>query len=106
MNRPFKVKKMNIKTLEESIIFEDKDQTHYIDIGLTKDGRYLIINSNTKEDSEVWSLDRDNPNQPINLIPRRKNVRSHVDHLRDFFIMITNFGVKNMNYKLTTLQDF
>jgi protease II len=36
-----------------------------VDIGLTKDGRYLVVNSNTKEDSEVWVMDRDDPNQSI-----------------------------------------
>lgn len=40
-------------------MFVDTDQTHYVDIGVTKDGRYLVINSNTKEDSEVWVVDRD-----------------------------------------------
>jgi hypothetical protein len=30
-------------------------------------------------------------------------VRAHIDHLRDFFVMITNHGVKTKNYKLTTL---
>lgn len=85
----------------------DHDQTHYVDIGITKDGRYLIINSNTKEDSEVWVLDRDSMEQvvPTKLIPRRPNVRTHIDHLRDFFIMITNHGVKSKNYKLATLTD-
>ncbi len=88
-------------------MFVDTDQTHYVDIGVTKDGRYLVINSNTKEDSEVWVADRDQPEVvlPTKLIPRRQNVRAHIDHLRDFFVMITNHGVKTKNYKLTTLQD-
>ena len=106
MNRPYKVKKMNIKTMEENSVFVDTDPTHYVDIGITKDGKFLIINSNTKEDSEVWVVDRDQPQvTPTKLIPRRQNVRAHIDHLRDFFVMITNFGVKTKNYKLATLSD-
>ena len=62
MNRPFRVKRMNLQTLKDTTIFVDHDQTHYVDIGITKDGRYLIINSNTKEDSEVWVVDRDDIN--------------------------------------------
>lgn len=96
--------------MEDTTVFVDHDQTHYVDIGITKDGRYLVINSNTKEDSEVWVLDRDGANgtgeaAPTKLIPRRQNVRAHIDHLRDFFIMITNHGVKSKNYKLATLGD-
>jgi len=107
MNRSYKVKKLNIETMKESTIFVDPDQTHYVDIGVTKDGKYLIINSNTKEDSEVWVLDRDQPEVtlPTKLIPRRQNVRAHIDHLRDFFVMITNHGVKTKNYKIATLGD-
>ena len=107
MNRPFKVKKLNIHTQQESTVFVDHDPTHYIDISVTKDRKYLVINSNTKEDSEVWVLDREEnvPPVPIKIIPRRADVRAHIDHLRDFFIMITNFGVKSKNYKLATLKD-
>lgn len=73
MNRPYKVKKLNIVTNQESTVFVDPDQTHYVDIGVTKDGRYLVINSNTKEDSEVWVVNRDQPDViiPTKLIPRR-----------------------------------
>ena len=81
MNRPYKVKKMNIKTMEESSVFVDTDPTHYVDIGITKDGKYLIINSNTKEDSEVWVVDRDQPLvTPTKLILMRINVRAQIDH--------------------------
>ena len=107
MNRPFKVKKVNIQTHQESTVFMDHDPTHYIDISVTKDRKYLVINSSTKEDSEVWVLDRgeDVPPVPKKIIPRRTDVRAHIDHLRDFFIMITNFGVRSKNYKLATLAD-
>ncbi len=58
MNRPYKVKKLNLKTMQESTIFVDHDPTHYIDLSVTKDKKYLLICSNTKEDSEIWILDR------------------------------------------------
>lgn len=32
-------------------------------------------------------------------------MKAHVDHLRDFFILLTNHGVKSKNYKITTLSD-
>ena len=58
MNRPYKVKLLNMKTMKENTIFVDPDPTHYLDIQVSKDKRYLIINSGTKEDNEVWVLDR------------------------------------------------
>lgn len=60
----------------------------------------------------MWVIDRDEASAegdkvmiPKLLIPRREGVKAHIDHLRDFFVMITNHGVKSKNYKLTTLSD-
>ena len=44
--------------MKETTVFVDYDSTHYVDIALTKDKKYLIVNNNTKEDSEVWIIDR------------------------------------------------
>ena len=48
---------MDYKTGKQKIIFEDSNPTHYIDVGKTKDSKYIILSSSTKEDSEVWVLD-------------------------------------------------
>ena len=97
---------MNLETLEENSIFVDDDPTHYVDIGQTKDGKFLVISSNTKEDSEIWVLPRDNSSSmPIKLFPRVKDARAHIDHLRDFFVTITTIGDKNKNFKIATLKD-
>ena len=48
--------------------------------------KYLIINSNTKEDGEVWYLARGEDQQdnalPAQLIKREKDVKAFVDHIR------------------------
>lgn len=49
---------MDLKTGEVTCLFVDNDPTHYIDIGVTKDKKFIIINSNTKEDTEVWVTER------------------------------------------------
>ena len=41
----------------------------------------------------------------MNIFARKPNIRAHIDHLRDFFIIITNDGVKSKNYKIATLKD-
>lgn len=58
-NRPCSVKMMDLNSNRTVTIFTDDDPTHYIDLGVTKDKKYLTIASNTKEDSEVWVLPRD-----------------------------------------------
>ena len=76
-NRPCKVKRLDLNTGEETCLFVDDDPTHYLDIGITKDKKYIVINSNTKEDSEVWVTERssnlENP-LPKKIVSRVKDV--------------------------------
>jgi len=91
-NRPFKVVKLNVDSGDSECIFVDDDPTHFVDIGTTKDKRYIVIASNTKEDSEIWVMERSkdkNEILPRKLLSRQKNVTFHVDHVRDFFVGIT-----------------
>ena len=83
---------MDVKNGESECIFVDDDPTHYLDLGTTKDKRFIVIASNTKEDSEIWVIERSKETQqalPRKLLQRQKNVTFHVDHIRDFFIGIT-----------------
>lgn len=50
--------RLDVKTGISSTIFIDAKPTNYVDIGLTKDKKFVVINSNTKEDSEVWVAER------------------------------------------------
>jgi len=89
---------------QDLTIFTDNDKTHYIDIGTSKDKSHLIINSNTKEDSEVWVAKREKGEEPQLLLPRAEGVRVFAEHLRDFWVFITNDEQAN-NFKLSKLQD-
>lgn len=111
-NRPYTVKRINLESGEVQALFIDDDPTHYVDITLSKDKQFLFINSGTKEDSEVWVVDNrwspDNLNvdiQPKLLIKRQQEVRVHVEHVRDFFLRISNNDVASKNFKLQTLRD-
>lgn len=108
-NRPYKVKKRNISTGEEQVMFIDDNPTHYVDIGLSKDAKFVIISSGTKEDSEIWVIKNSEIQEefvsPILLIPRKADVRIHIEHLRDFFIIISNNDASTKNFKLQILKD-
>ena len=100
---------MCLETLNKKTIFVDDEPTNYVDIGVTKDKKYIVISSNTKEDSEIWVLKRDRGGDEANeevlprkLVDRVKDVKAHIDHLRDFFIIISTLGSKNKNYKIAT----
>lgn len=92
-NRPYKVQRLDLGSGQDTCIFTDANPTHYIDLNVTKDKRFLIINSATKEESEVWVLERSSATEqttPVKLLERRAGVTAHLDHLNDFFVTITN----------------
>jgi len=102
-NRPYNVKRKNLCTLEEQSLLVDDDPTHYIDISLSKDKEFIFINSATKEDSEIWVIDNREGNEnftPKLLLPRQKDVRIHIEHVRDFFMKISNNDSSSKNFKL------
>ena len=75
---------------------------------MSKDKQFIFINSGTKEDSEIWIIDNREgctDIQPKLLIKRQSEVRVHVEHVRDFFIRITNNDEHTKNFKLQTLKD-
>jgi len=109
-NRPWRVMRVDLKTAAKTMIYEDTDPTHYIDMGVTKDKKYIVISSNTKEDSEILVLERgeevERENQkPKVVIPRCSEVRAHIDHVRDFFVTITNVSTENLSLKVATMND-
>ena len=111
-NRPYKVVRKSLKTGKAIPIFIDDDPTHYIDLTVSKDGQFLFINSGTKEDCEVWCVknysqdtETDLENDidkftPKLLIERQKDIRVHIEHVRDFFLIISNNDPSSKNFKL------
>lgn len=107
-NRPYKVKHLDLQTMEETVLFQDDDTTHYIDLNLSKDKKFIFIKSSTKEDSEVWVVSNQESRktlQPELLIKRKTDVRIHIDHIRDFFLIISNNILNSKNFRLQTLDD-
>ena len=68
-NRPWAVIKVDLQTNKKTIIFQDDDPTHYVDLGVTKDKKYFVISSSTKEDSEILVLKRDEESEKENKKP-------------------------------------
>jgi protease II len=101
---------IDLESSRTTTIFTDDDPTHYIDLGVTKDKKYLIIASNTKEDSEVWVLPRDVASNetvvtPTLLVSRQREVKAHIDHVRDFFVTITTDDKNAQDYRIASLSD-
>ncbi|RHY81972.1 hypothetical protein DYB35_008331, partial [Aphanomyces astaci] len=76
---------------DDVLVFEERDPSVYVDVVLTKDNQYVLINANSKRSSEVHTLDAtDAAAVPLLLRPRDPNVLYFADHATDAFYIVTN----------------
>lgn len=72
-------------------VYEEKDNTNYIAVGKSKNGKYIIISSEGTLSSEIWLLDADLPNNDFKVFqPRRNDVLYTIVPLQDRFLILTN----------------
>ncbi|PRD51247.1 S9 family peptidase [Sphingobacterium gobiense] len=78
------------------VVYEEKDNTNYIGVGKSKNGKHIMIYSGGTLSSEVRILDADQPNGTFKMFqPRMKGVLYSVTALADKFLILTNDGAKN-----------
>ena len=66
---------------EDKIIIEETDPQVYIETNPTKDNKYIIINSMSKNDSQISLLDLSNHDlTPISIFKREVGVKYFVEH--------------------------
>ncbi|XP_017667147.1 PREDICTED: prolyl endopeptidase-like isoform X3 [Lepidothrix coronata] len=82
------------------LVYTEQDARFFVDIYLTKDRRFLTINSNSKTTSEVWLVDCRNPFAlPALVQARTKGVIYHIEHRNDELYILTTYG-EPAEYKL------
>ncbi|KAI7877433.1 hypothetical protein K492DRAFT_150602 [Lichtheimia hyalospora FSU 10163] len=110
--RPYRVYAHRVGTAQEDdvLVYEEMDDTVFVDITSTKDMKYITINSNSLSSSEIRVIDTTHdyttstrPN--IQLVqPREKDVEYYVDHHDDTFYILTNADGAT-NFKLARMPD-
>src|SRR5690606_22956330 len=75
----------------DAVVYEEKDNTNYIGVGKSKDGKYIFIQSQNTMSTEIRYLSADNPNGDFKVFqPRMKDVLYSVTPLEDRFLVVTN----------------
>ncbi len=78
------------------LVYEEKDNTNYIGVGKSKNGKYIMINSEGTLSSEIWLLNADSPQSEFRIFqPRIQDVLYSVVVLEDRFLILTNDGAIN-----------
>lgn len=82
---------------KDILIYEEKDNRHYINVGKTKSKKYILINSELSEQqSEVRFLDTSTPAGTFTVFyPRTMGLVYDVAHYNDKFYIRTNLDAQN-----------
>jgi oligopeptidase B len=102
--------------INDSLIYEEHDETFGVGIYKTKSNKYLVISSYSSLTTEYRILDANFPKKKFKLFQKRiKGVEYNISHHKDMFYIITNidnaFNFKVMftdenNTKNTNWKDF
>ncbi|XP_034967078.1 prolyl endopeptidase-like isoform X3 [Zootoca vivipara] len=82
------------------LVYTEHDTRYFVDLYRTKDKRFLTINSNSKNASEVWLVDSHHPfKSPVLVQQRTEGVLYHVEHRNNELYILTTYG-DPVGYKL------
>jgi oligopeptidase B len=82
--------------MNDAVVYNEKDNTNYIGVGKSKNGKYIMIYSSATTSSEVRLLDANNALGEFAVFqPRMKNVLYDVTPLEDKFLITTNKDALN-----------
>jgi oligopeptidase B len=87
----------------DRVVYEESDDSFYIDVGLTRSEQYLCINVRSTLSSETRCTDRKQPGRFRLVAARERDVEYTADHLGTRWVIRTNWHAKN--FKLMEVPD-
>ncbi len=74
--------KVGTNTNEDTLVYEESDESFYLNVSVSKSNAWIILDSSSKTTSETWVLDSSLPlNNFQRLIPRTTGVEYHIEHI-------------------------
>jgi len=97
--------KLGTSVIKDSEIYHEADETFGTTVYRTKSDRYIIIASYSTLSNEYRFVDAANPDDDFKIIqPRTKDLEYSVDHVGDYFYIITNYQAKNFRLMKTPVS--
>jgi len=96
--RPYRVWRHRVGTPASAdvIVFEETDERFWVSIGLSRNERYVCINTASKLTSEWWLLDSAASEGTFTVVvPRRQGVEYDVEIADDRLLIVHNDGAEN-----------
>jgi oligopeptidase B len=92
-HRPLKTYRHKVGTpqSDDVLVFEEKDTGMFSGVGQTRSKRFITIDVNDHETSEVWLIDTTKDDAtPVCVAPRQPGFEYELDHLGEYFVIKTN----------------
>jgi oligopeptidase B len=81
---------------EDTIVFEEPDERFWVGIGNTRSEKYVVLGSESKNTSEYWLIDADNPDSMPRIVePRSDGHEYRITHREDYLLILTNDGASD-----------
>jgi oligopeptidase B len=105
--RPYQVYRHIIDTdpAADSLVYHEKDEAFWIDIYKTRSRKYILIQTDSHNTTEVRYLSADEPLGEFKVIePREAGVEYYLDHRGGTFYIRTNRDVENFKLMVTPVR--
>jgi oligopeptidase B len=96
--RPYRLYRHRLGTAQESdrLLLEEPDERYYLGLSKSRSQRYILVNLESEETTEVHVLDAHRPDAVPRVIwPRRQGVEYEVAHWEEWFFVRTNQKAEN-----------
>lgn len=88
----------------DATVYEEPDERYAVDVARSGDGRFIVIQLDSRSTSEVRYVPADAPLAPWRILaPRENGVEYDVDHVDDRWIIRTNWQAPN--FRIVQVDD-
>jgi len=90
----------------DELVFEEPDELFWLDLGKTRDDRWLVLSSASKDTTGLWVLDADDVQAaPRAVLPRRNGIELSLDHRAGRFYLLVNDRGRNFRLVETAAES-
>lgn len=89
----------------DELLFEESDELFWLGLGKTRDERWIVVSSGSKDTNELRVIDADDPTAaPRVVIPRRSGIEMSLDHRHGRFYLLVNDTGRNFRLVETSSE--
>lgn len=80
----------------DELLYEEADELFWLGLGKTRDERWIVVSSGSKDTTELRVIDADDPAAPPRVVlPRRSGIEMSLDHRHGRFCLLVNDTGRN-----------